>query len=287
MEKQLSIIIPHYNSPEKLDRLLSSIPEKEEIEIIVSDDKSTENLYKYSEIVEKHHSVTFLSAEKNTGAGGARNRGLKVATGKWVLFADSDDYFTEDMWEAVAEYFDSEVDVVLFPPTSVIEGTNELADRHNTSEKIIRDFRDIHDEKSVLTARFMMVLNLSRMIRRTVIEDNNITFDEGMRYFEDALFAMNTGVYAGEIVASDKVIYVITKAENTETYNKSKESDRLRKKCSYIRAKRLKKTLTKNERKVLNAGNELVLRRWKEYRQDFYSRLVYGVYFRIFGTRLG
>jgi len=287
MEKVLSIIIPHYNSPEKLERLLGTIPEREEVEIIVSDDKSTKDIEKYNEVVEKHHSVTFLLAEKNTGAGGARNRGLAVATGKWVLFADSDDYFSENMWEAVSKYFDSSADVVLFPPTSVIEGTNTLADRHLTSEKIVKDLLNVGDEKSKLTARYMMVLNLSRMIRRSVIASNNIAFDESMRYFEDALFAMNTGKYAGEIVASDDVIYVITKAENTETYNTSEESDRLRKRCSYLRAKLLKETLSKSERKLLNAGNELVLRRWKEYKKNLWSRLVYGIYYRMFGTRLG
>lgn len=287
MDKLLSIIIPHYNSPEKLERLLDSIPQREEIEVIVSDDCSTRDIEKLRETVKKYPFACLVEAKINTGAGGARNRGLDVATGKWILFADADDYFSNDMWSLVSKYFDIEEDVVLFPPTSVLEGTDTLADRHLVSEKIVRDFKEVHDEKSILTVKFMMVLNLSRMIRRSLINDNEIRFDESMRYFEDALFAMNTGVCANGFAAADDVIYIITKDKDTETYNTSEKSDLLRKKCSYLRAKRLRKVLSKRERKILNAGNELVLRRWKEYRQDTISRVIYGLYYRIFGTKLG
>ena len=287
MEKQLSIIIPHYNSPRKLERLLDTIPDKEEIEVIVCDDCSTKEIDKFKEIVEKRHGIILPEAINNTGAGGARNRGLKVATGKWVLFADSDDFFTENMWEIVNAYFESEADVVLFPPTSVYEGTNKLADRHQTSESIVNNLRLINDRKSFLTARYMMVLNLSRMIRRSIIVESNISFDEEMRYFEDALFAMNTGIATDKIIASDKVIYVITKAENTETYAKDEASDLLRRKCSYKRAKLLKRALSREEQMILGAGNELVLRRYKEYKQNLISRAIYGVYYRLFRTRRG
>lgn len=286
MEKTLSIIIPHYNSPAKLGRLLNTIPERDEIEVIVVDDCSTKSLEEFEEVKEAHPGVLFLDSKKNGGPGQARNIGLDRASGEFILFSDSDDYFAKDMWESVSFYLDKDFDVVLFPPTSVFEGTDKMADRHQTSEKIVNDFRVKHDEKSVLTARYMMVLNLSRIIRRSVIEENGIRFLD-QRYFEDAIFAMTTGLATDKFEASDKVIYVITKTEGTETYNKDPEKETARRRLSYERAKLLKKSLNKSERKLLNAGNELVLRRYKEYKQNVLARVFYGVYYRVFGTKLG
>src|SRR5699024_5954198 len=108
--KQVSIIIPHFNSVKLLEKLLLSIPKYNDIEVIVIDDNSTEGIEKFSILkksVEFEH-IKFLM--NNTGvqsAGTCRNIGLKAATGKWILFADSDDYFLPGFYDGIQLYFQS------------------------------------------------------------------------------------------------------------------------------------------------------------------------------------
>ena len=94
-----SIIIPCYNSRETLPKLLDSILDQDmedEIEVILSDDHSTES---YQDIVDKYKvalSIRQVQTEYNFAPGNTRERGVSVAEGEWVCFADHDDEFIPD-----------------------------------------------------------------------------------------------------------------------------------------------------------------------------------------------
>lgn len=92
-----TIIIPHHNIPELLKRCIDSIPNNPEIQIIVVDDNSKDGdnyLKKYSFL--NRDNLLFISTKEGRGAGYARNIGLSKARGKWLLFADADDFFTNN-----------------------------------------------------------------------------------------------------------------------------------------------------------------------------------------------
>lgn len=92
----LSIIIPNYNNEKYLQKCLDSVFEQTYnfIEVIVVDDKSTDNsinfLEKYSE---NHKKLVTLKLKKNGGVSNARNQGLKIAKGNYVTFLDADDFY--------------------------------------------------------------------------------------------------------------------------------------------------------------------------------------------------
>ena len=101
----LSIIVPHFNSPALLQRLLDSIPNQENVEVLVIDDLSNSHLKEYYECKDRNsdRNVIFLNnTVQNKGAGGARNVGLAHAKGKWLLFADSDDYFVDGFIDTIS-----------------------------------------------------------------------------------------------------------------------------------------------------------------------------------------
>ena len=82
-----SIIIPHKNIPDLLQRCLNSIPRRTDIQIIVVDDNSDPKKVDFEHfpgVGEKCVEVYFTKEGK--GAGYARNMGLKYAKGKWLLF---------------------------------------------------------------------------------------------------------------------------------------------------------------------------------------------------------
>lgn len=92
MDTKVSIIIPYYNRPEKLKRALTSIVNQTYLsyEIIVVDDHSDVPFY------HDGYDLTYIRCEENKGPGAARNLGLKVAKGEFIVFLDSDDYWHQD-----------------------------------------------------------------------------------------------------------------------------------------------------------------------------------------------
>lgn len=94
----ISIIIPIFNSESYIKECLNSIlvQRYKNIEIICVDDGSTDNsakiIQKYCKI---HKKITYLY-KKHTNAADARNMGLKIATGDYILFLDSDDFLADN-----------------------------------------------------------------------------------------------------------------------------------------------------------------------------------------------
>ena len=121
MNPIFSIIIPHKGIPDLLMRCLKSIPMSEDIQVIVVDDNSPDAdtyLERYPELSRPY--LEFIRTTKGGGAGYARNVGLEHAKGKWLLFADADDFYVEDMYDIISSNADSEADVIYFKIESVL-----------------------------------------------------------------------------------------------------------------------------------------------------------------------
>ena len=117
-----SFIIPHKNCPGLLQRCVDSIPERNDIQIIVVDDNSDPD--KKPSIERKDVKVILLDAEHSQGAGRARNIGLKYAIGKWLLFADADDFYTSEMLSVLDKYSSTDIDVLYFDYRALnVDGT--------------------------------------------------------------------------------------------------------------------------------------------------------------------
>ena len=115
-----SVIIPHYGIPELLRRCLASIPQREDLQVIVVDDASDltqEEKDNYPGLDREGCRVIFTT--EAGGAGYARNVGLRHATGKWLLFMDSDDFFLESCLRLLEKHYDDPSDLVCFRCTSV------------------------------------------------------------------------------------------------------------------------------------------------------------------------
>ncbi len=223
--KLLSIIIPHYNSPQYLDRLLESIPNIEQIEVIVVDDNSTLLKDKYEKVKSKYQRNNVFFFTNSTGhqsAGACRNVGLDNAVGKWILFADADDYFVGNFYNVVCRYFSSEYDIVYFAPTSVFESSGEIAGRHLLCEGLVKGYLDNgkHDEEIKIRALFNVPW--SKLFNSEFVKSNNIRFQEVI-VGNDVMFSLKAGIYANKIAADDAVIYCCVRNDTSLTTQYSKE----------------------------------------------------------------
>ncbi len=100
-EPDVSVVVPVYNVEKYLMECLDSIINQtlKNIEIICIDDGSTDSsMMILQEYACKDNRIVVLN-QKHLGAGAARNMGIKVSTGKYLAFLDSDDFFDSKMLE--------------------------------------------------------------------------------------------------------------------------------------------------------------------------------------------
>ena len=251
----LTIIIPHYNSSALLEKLLSTIPNNKNIEVIVVDDKSEDKHINYIQNIKhskKYIDFTLLSNEtSNKGAGTARNIGLKKANGEWVLFADSDDYFTDIFYESVRKYFDSDNDVVFFKSTSIYIDTGETADRHLDIQTVLNNYVYDNNKGNELNLRYDIFPPWAKLINKDFLDKHKIIFDEVIAS-NDVMFSTKIGYFMKSFEVSDSIIYVITRNHGSLTANMSEEVFDVRLKTIIKYHNFLKSKLTEDHFKLLN-----------------------------------
>lgn len=253
-EIEISIIIPHYNTPNMLGKLLSTIPNKKEIEVIVIDDKSNVEVDVYKKCVEEYsgrniHFINNTTSKK--GAGVCRNLGLTEAKGKWLLFADADDFFLDDFYLRIKPFFSSKADIVYFVPKSIELDTGREGIRHVEMEKLVKNYFYNKNRKNELDLRYRFIQPVSKLIKRNLVVDNEIYFEE-IKVSNDCMFSTKTAYYAKNIEVSLEEIYNITRAKGTLTTQKSRDVFYIRLQ-TFIRCYQfLMIKLAKDDFKILN-----------------------------------
>lgn len=205
-----SFIIPHRNTPDLLRKCIDSIPHREGVQIIVVDDNSDPGKVDFDHFPGVGESFTEVYLTKEgRGAGYARNVGLSHAIGKWIVFADADDFFNPCIEQAMDEYLDSEAEVIFFKGNSrKLDGT--IAHRG--------DYLNLELDKTLETNDFTMPLLITcpclKFVSRCFLTSNGISFNE-CRYANDVVFGAHIAVNAKKMQASRLQIYCITSSEGS------------------------------------------------------------------------
>ena len=159
----LDIIIPTYKNKNGLRKTLNSIPQSNNINIIVIDDYSDTD---YKDIIEEYPWIQLYTTEKNCGPGIARQCGMSIGKGMYVLFLDTGDYFYEDGLQTIMEQIQKNTYIKMYSFSYVIDSNNRLSD--------ILDFKTI-----------------GKVYKRSFLEMHNICFNEQGSYAnEDYGFIM-------------------------------------------------------------------------------------------------
>ena len=114
--KKISVIVPIYNVEKYLKRCLDSLVTQtyKEIEIILVNDGSTDGSTDIIEEYEGDHRIVVINKE-NGGLSSARNAGMQVLSGDYVMFIDGDDYIDIDGIERLVKHVDDNTELILFP----------------------------------------------------------------------------------------------------------------------------------------------------------------------------
>lgn len=252
---ELTIIIPHYNSPKELKVLLKSIyDENEDIEVIVVDDMSNSDINLFNECKEQYEKQGALFVKNESGikgAGKSRNIGLEYATGRWILFADADDYFLHNFYEKIKIYFNSQYDIVYFAPTSINLDTMQEGNRHLIMKNCIDLYKQNSNKENLLQLKYRVISPCSKLIKRDLIEKKGIKFEE-ILVANDRMFSVQSSFWANSVAVDSNTIYCITRKNGTLTTKQDEESYYIRL-YAYVRSYQFLKThLNNDEFKLLD-----------------------------------
>jgi len=213
-----TFIIPYKNSPQYLIRCIDSIPQREDVEIIVVDDNSDEDKKPYTE--RKDVKIILLSKDQCNGAGRARNVGLSKASGKWILFADCDDYYVADILDKLDIYQDFDDDVIYFNFYQYLEGRKEYV--WNKISNYITECSA--GERNIDYVKYRNNAPWNKMVRRNFLEAYRISFEE-QPIANDAFFSYQVGYFSQKVKVSDEKLYnyiVYKKSQTNSNWNKIK-----------------------------------------------------------------
>lgn len=198
-----SFIIPHYNTPDLLTRLLDSIPQREDIQIIVVDDNSVDG--KRPIITRSDVLLIQLTAQESKGAGHARNVGLDNAQGKWLLFADADDYYSDGFITELDKFVNKRIDILYFG-VYIVDGNRVYGNENGINFTIARYSNSLKNEheKNVLGLSINEPWN--KMFNREFIYSIEARFEE-IPLSNDAWFVNYAGVSASTIEVTLKTLY--------------------------------------------------------------------------------
>ena len=216
----ISIIIPVYNTPEKLlKKCLISIMTQtyQNLEIIIVDDGSNKKCVDYyNHIIQKDKRVKVIRKE-NTGVSDTRNKGLEESQGTYIMFVDSDDFIDENYVCKMYENLKSnKVEIIVSGFTLVDEKFSFIKKViYNSANKVLNidDFIDYAMTRPYFTC-------VKMLFRKEIVSEK---FNIDLKYGEDFLFAYKL-MKKNKVLLINDVGYYYVQNKRSVSYSYNIES---------------------------------------------------------------
>lgn len=220
-----TFIIPHHNSPELLNRCLDSIPQREDIQIIVVDDNSAEN--KRPCIKRNDVEVIYIDAEHTKGAGRARNYGLKAAKGKWLLFSDADDMYDRSLLSKIDNVLNDAIDILYFDFYNNYDIKTSV-EEYTLYHQYIADYIKAPTLFSINRLKYGVNAAWNKVFNATFVRNSGVQFEE-IPAGNDIYFVHTCGSKTNRVVCiPDKLYYYIKNPQGITFTRLSKKSFKAR-----------------------------------------------------------
>lgn len=264
MNEKVSVIIPIYKVEQYIRRCIESVIAQtyQNLEIILVDDGSPDNCPMICDEYAKIDDRIKVIHKANGGLSDARNAGLKVFTGDYVYFFDSDDYIASNLIEiALNKAVASSSDLVIFNYYRVDENDNLLSTSNfNTGVYEIEDHNRVDYIVNKLAKYTLGWEAWNRLYKADIIRKNNLFFwDNKVIFAEDFGFSLNFAMHAKKITCISEALYYYLIRENSIMSQAAKEP---RLSASIALSKLV-------EEKIISSFNKTALH--KEYPVLFYS----------------
>ena len=219
-----SVIIPIYNAEKTIHRCVDSLLNQNyaDMEIILVNDGSKDRSGEICrEYASQHNSIVYIE-KANGGVSTARNAGLDVAKGKYVLFVDSDDYVSEGYFRTLdALCADFDYDCVFFSH-NIMEGTSCI-------RKELAPFASKNIDECVAKfceAYYRKFLNspINKRYCRSIIENHHLRFSEALSIGEDKVFCLQYILHCKSCCITSETLYNVS-VDNKDSLSRKPRTD--------------------------------------------------------------
>lgn len=214
MADLVSIIIPVFNSKKYLNRCIESIINQDykDIEIILVNDGSTDESPKICDSYAKNDLRIRVIHTENSGPGAARNRGIEASRGDFVFFIDADDYIQDNALNLLVEdYRQHGADLTVCNFNKISADTLAAQNNGLFSKDMLLTKEDIIGYARCYLRRpnkfLLFAFSWGRLFKASVIRDNRIFFNPGLRTFEDVAFNFDYLHYANGLSFLKEPLY--------------------------------------------------------------------------------
>jgi glycosyltransferase involved in cell wall biosynthesis len=236
MKPIISIVVPIYKVEDYIDKCINSLINQtyKNIEIILVDDGSPDRCPEICDNYAKEDNRIKVFHKKNGGLSDARNAGLKLAEGKYILFVDSDDYIELDTCKRFIDIIGNNKPDIVVGNARRIENGSIKAMQHKfiTHTKVVTGMQYLKEELksgSMYMVAWLNLYNKEYMLR------NGLEFRVGLLH-EDEEFTPRAFLKAEKVIGSDFIFYnyLIRDGSITTTEKKIKNAEHMIKTCKEL-----------------------------------------------------
>lgn len=220
----VSIIMPVYNSEKYLETAINSILNQDynNFELLLIDDGSNDSSGMICDTYSAKDSRVIPVHKKNGGICSARNKGLEIARGEYIMFCDNDDIYLpkaiSDNIKLAKEY---NADIVKYSRVRVHVDNNKTKEQSYIYQY---DFKVFEGQEVLSNYRYARNISSGvwcNMYKKSIIDENNISFPETFKYgFEDVYFNVMFYSYVNKVVLNPNIYYHWIQRESHSTSKK-------------------------------------------------------------------
>lgn len=188
---KVSIIVPIYNSEKYLSRCIESILNQTytNIEIILINDGSNDQSGEICDGYAKNDNRIIVVHKKKSGVSDSRNEGIKLCSGEYIHFVDSDDYIDENMTELLYAAMQHNKSDLVICGHKIIDNTTGICKlKSYLHDEIICGFEKFMNIFDILYLNGHLHSPCNKMYKKRIINEFNIVFDSKIDLGEDLIF---------------------------------------------------------------------------------------------------
>lgn len=222
---KFSVIVPVYNAEKYIKQCVCSLVNQQygNYEIILVNDCSTDtSLELCNSFARQYTNVVVINQSQNKGVSAARNKGIEVAKGDYILFVDSDDFVSEDYFETLETLIvEEEYDLISFG------NYDYLIDGDGSTETKLSDMNyDVScNDTSPWNKLFLKTFFASpcnKLFLKKILLRYNIRFDESCVCYEDYMFNVEYCKHISTFKTTVKPLYYYRQFTNVNHVSKRK-----------------------------------------------------------------
>lgn len=224
-KNSISVIVPVYNAKKYLNQCIDSILNQSfsDFELFLvndgSNDGSKEILDEYAKQDERVKVLHRMVSSRSAAV--PRNEGLEVASGKYVIFLDADDYFDSTLFEKLYQRAEeTDADMVLCDNYNLYGEDDEVSTEKTELHVELLPDLDVFSYKDIPDRIFQIssAAVWHRMYKRRMLSDKDIRFQEGVPKLDDIYFSNITTIRSSRIaVVNERLVYYRRGQKNSQT----------------------------------------------------------------------